>query len=65
MKISGKQNDMFEGFQIGAHSVDGLWETLYGEFISVPETATPYKYYSDVVVCYSKGSTAFQYIAVH
>ena len=51
MKISGKLNDKFEGFQIGAHSVDGLWETLYGEFTSVPEFAKPYKYYSDVVVC--------------
>ena len=48
--ISSPGGTKFRGFQIGAHAVDGLWETLYGEFTSAPTGARVYKYFSDVEV---------------
>jgi len=48
---SSGSSELFRGLQVGAHAVDGIWETLYGEFTKVPAGVQGFKYFSDVENC--------------
>jgi len=41
-----------KGFQIAAHSSFGKWDQLFGEFLTYPQYAQTYSYYSDLQVSF-------------